>query len=214
MIAVSSAKSHSNEEYAANQKAAARSWSLYFEKVYYFSEPEIDLTHRNVFFLPGEDWPRVKDMANLASKVRAAFTCLINADIFLAPAFKTVEEKMVKGHVKCATSKRWQFDPKDFTKRNIRVADSGLDIFVGTPEVWRAVAERMPSAYRLGHPNWDGWLAGFLNATYKGSFVDFTHLKCVLHPKHEGRECPYQAEVGIKDRFLNHAAVPGRKLPT
>lgn len=213
MMAVSSAKPHSNEEYAMNQKAAARSWSLYFEKVYYLSQSEIDLTYRHVTFLTADEWPRVKEMAKVAAQLKSAFICLINADIFLAPAFKTVEERMVKGHVKCATSRRHQFDPGDITKRDIRLVDFGLDIFIGTPEVWRAVADKMPAAYRLGHPNWDGWLSGFLNATYKGSFVDFSHLKCVLHPKHEGRELPYQAEVGVKDRYLNHAAVPGRKLP-
>lgn len=214
MIAISSIRPHSESpEYKRNQIAAHRSWIQFFDRIYYFGVEQDELNDSKTYFIPSEEFPTIKSMLIPAATSKMGFSVLLNADIILTPPFKTVIDRMIQNNILGGTSKRINFDP-DIGFSSGKVEDLGVDIFVAHPTLWRKVYQLTPKNIRIGHPTWDTFILGALNAEGKSAFVDFSHFNCVYHPRHGGRKAPFGAEatiVGPND-YMKNCAFPGRRL--
>lgn len=211
MIAISSARRHANNsEYAVNQTRAMESWVL-FKQVYMFGSYEEELTKPNVLYVKSHDWPAIKSMAEFASHINGDLVCLINADIVVTEPIIEVEKKMKELTIPAASSYRYTFDPADYpdlSKATRPKEDRGMDIFVATSDVWRAVSKRIPEYLRIGHQTFDSWLCGFFCANYGFGYRGFTNYRCVFHPKHNGRETPFRDTIRSDDEYFTRAHVP------
>lgn len=209
MIAISSARRHSQDaEYAVNQKRAADSWKL-FSTVYYFGSYEEDLTRDNVRYVKSDEWPSIKDMAKFASYIHGDTVAIINADIVVTEPILEVEKKLKELTMPAATSYRYEFDPATGLESAVRIKqDRGMDIFIATPEAWKMVANRIPDYLRIGHNQWDSWICGFFCANFGFGFRQFTDYRCVFHPKHNGRIQPIKIDIDPTDEYFTRAHVP------
>lgn len=211
MIAISSARRHeSNSEYAANQKRAAESWKL-FKSVYYFGSYEKDLTSDNTLYAKSSEWPTIKEMAHFASHIQGDLVALINADIVITEPILAVEKKLKELTMPASSSYRYEFDPNDYPDLSKAVRnkeDRGMDVFIGTSETWKMVAQRIPDYLRFGHPTWDSWMCGFFCSTFGFGYRAFTDYRCIFHPKHGGRETPHSPSIRSDDEYFTRAHVP------
>lgn len=199
MIAVSSFRPlNRTEEYRENQIRAHRNWETIFDAIWYLNDYEPELAGKTTLFFAGDQWPRMRDVAKLAASAKKAAT-VINADIVLDPKIKDVFAVVTDKEVGAATSRRF-----DLETRTLDPNDRGRDIFICKQRIWSQVAREMPESCRFGHQQWDSWMIGFLRRTLGTRFVEFTQMACVFHPKHEGREMPYAAEVNIDGPYKGY----------
>lgn len=171
---------------------AWRTWQGFFRGIVYLGDEEPELKALNTKFVPSEQWPTIKRMAELAS-THHGVTAIINADILVNPKLRVVENRLLNGPAAVASSRRWHIDPHlpNFDRAQLIDSDRGRDIFVCTQTVWHRIAKEIPGHLRIGHQQWDAWMTDFFNANYGTRFVDFTQMKCIFHPKHEDRRMPY-----------------------
>lgn len=196
MIAISSHRPHARSvEFARNQKLAKRTWEGYFRKIIYVGPDETELKSQKTTFWPGEDWPFIYKLAEMAA-AQPGPTAILNADILVTPRLRVVENRLLNGSSICASSRRWHIDPHlpNLDRAQLIESDRGRDIFITTPKVWMKVALQIPKHLRIGHQQWDAWMTDFFN-TYKPAFLDFTHPACIFHPKHEDRQMPFAADI-------------------
>lgn len=207
MIALSSHRPHEKDgDYAKNQARAANSWNV-FGQVYYFGSYEETLVKPNVLFAKSEPWPRIKDIADMASHFKEP-VAIINADIVVTPTLIEVEKKMIDLSIPALTSYRYEFEGDNLDGAIRHKHDRGMDIFIAMPDIWKMVSKRIPNYLRVGHPTWDSWVCGFFCANLGFGFRQFTDYRCVFHPKHEGRLCPHSSEIKNDDEYFTRAHVP------
>lgn len=212
MIAISSHKPHAgNPGYRDNQVRALRSWVRFFSRIIYLGAYEPELKAPCSEFYPSEDFPRIKDIALKASVLPASYVTLINADIYLDTPFKEVISAMHQSSKSAGLSRRFMWDTSGPVEL-AQIEDFGLDIFIAKPVVWQRVAKEVPEELRIGHIRWDTWMYGFLRTIYKGGLADFSHFKCVFHPRHSGEPAPYNSDMDVNDRYTRFAGLPVDKL--
>lgn len=199
MIIISSHRPHAkNDSYRRNQIRAKQSWDVFSRKVIYFGkyEPELATTPDKTTFIGGEDFPRIADMATVAS-IQADVVAIVNADIVLTKPILEMERRVLLRQVYGAISRRYHYDPEtfDITMAQDDPKDRGRDIFMAMPKVWGQIAARIPPGYRIGHQRWDAWVSDYFRDNFGKKFYDFTGLRCVFHPVHEDRYMPHSQEI-------------------
>jgi len=182
-----------SSEVAANQLRAKRSWDRVFDRIILFGSYDKRLASRTTQFIPGEDFPHISTMAWTASQ-QTVPSCLLNADIVVAPNLKELVNKAWAKQAVAMTSQRLEFDPKTEDYFRAVVRDLGADFFCAMPAVWKQVYKAIPEQFRIGHQRWDQWMLNFLWHSYQRRFVDITTLGPIFHPKHEGRKMPHHID--------------------
>lgn len=201
LIAVSSFRAlDDSAEVAANQLRAKRSWDLVFDRIILFGAYDKRLASPTTEFIRREDFPHISMMVWTASQ-QTVPTCLLNADIVVAPNLKELVNKAWAKGAMAMTSQRLEFDPKTEDYFRARVVDMGADFFCAKSEVWKQVYKAIPNAYRIGAGGWDNWMLGYLSMTFPRRFFDITTLAPIFHPKHGSRIRPPTGEAP-KDRFI------------
>lgn len=183
---------------------AFRSWLMFAEKIYIFGPPDQRLQSDKVNFVSSEEYPRIKDMIALAAKHRHKTSLICNGDIVIDPDIRRIDRKLGFSHAVCASSRRWHFKPQPMMIDAIRNAslidgngidDRGRDLFMARPHVWVRVANEMPEGYRIGHGRWDAWITDCFRAHWNDRFLDFTAMRLIFHPIHQGRRRPHELEI-------------------
>ena len=196
MISISSHRPLDQEpEIKRNQLLAKRTWEMTFSRIIYFGVHEHELVSGKTSFVPSEEFPRIKDMMDMAGKQRG-FVAILNADIVVTPDLRKLERMMALRGKLCASSRRYHFDPNTCDFKNAELGDDrGRDIFIARNDVWRDAARVIPEQFRISHQGFDGWITDFFRRKYDSSFIDFTNRRCVFHPVHGNRKMPHAAEV-------------------
>lgn len=177
-------------EVAANQLRAKRSWDKVFDRIILFGDYDKRLASPTTEFIKCQDFPHIALMVLVASQQNHP-TCLLNADIVVAPNLKDIVNVAWGKHAVAMTSQRLEFDPKTEDYFRAKVVDLGADFFCAGPAVWKQVWKEIPGQFRIGHQRYDQWLLNFLWFTYRRRFVDITTLAPIFHPKHGDRKMPY-----------------------
>lgn len=183
-------------EYKQNQTFAFNSWLHVASTIVFFGSPEPQLQSPKTVFIPYEPHPPVRDMVDFCADQKE-WCCLINADIWVSPIMRKLEEKLIAARAACASSWRHEFDPSVGIEPCERV-DNGLDFFAATPAAWSAVFDNMgatpqgmydsPSHLRFGAPTWDQWMLGALTKLFRHHFYNITKYKAIRHPIHGNRK--------------------------
>lgn len=205
MILVSSFRPFKEDpEWDRNQLTAFRTWMMFAKRIILFGQHEPDLSNNKVSFVPSEQFPRIKDMIGVAAKQRNQFVAICNGDILLNPSIIRIEGRMKNGHYKCASSRRWHFDPAKPMAEAMESAslidadgrdDRGRDVFIARADAWDKLLSEAPDHLRVGHQHWDAWLTDAFRRHWDAKFLDFTALRIVHHPHHQGRRMPYATEI-------------------
>jgi hypothetical protein len=187
-----------------HQMLAFRSWMMCAQRVFLFGDIVPELRSNKVSFVPCEQFPRIRDMAHLAGQQRGKIVMICNGDIMVDPRILKVEMKLKLSHSLCASSRRWHFDSELTMNKAMEGAsltdaqgrdDRGRDLFMARAEVWARIAREMPEKYRIGNATWDAYLTDAFRAHWNEKFFDFSALRLVFHPHHEGRRRPYDVEI-------------------
>lgn len=195
LVAVSSFRALDDcAEVASNQLRAKRSWDLVFDRILLFGAYDKRLASPTTQFIKCEDFPHISSMIWAASQ-QTVPTCLLNADIVVAPNLKELVNKAWAKGALAMTSQRLEFNPKTEDYFRAVVRDLGADFFCAKPEVWKQVYKAIPEVFRIGHQRWDQFMLNFLWHTYRRRFVDITTLAPIFHPKHDGRKMPHHIDV-------------------
>lgn len=196
MIAISSHRPLDQEpEIKRNQLLAKRTWEAAFSRIIYFGTIEPELSSGKTAFVPSEEFPRIKDMMEMAGKQRG-FVAIVNADIVVTPEIKKLERLMMLRGKLCASSRRYHFDPNTCDWKAAQLGlDRGRDIFIARNDVWRDAARHVPNELRIGNSRWDAWATDWFRIRYNDSFLDFTNMRAIFHPNHESRRRPYDEEI-------------------
>lgn len=215
MILLSSHKPFAQSpEYADNQERASKSWAEKYNvsNIFYVGHYEDGLdSEKTQFVRPEEDYPRIKMMADFASKMTGDYVALINADIVLWSGISEVEKKMRDISLPAATSYRYEFDPADYPNLGNATRhkeDRGMDIFIANPKIWWMVARDAPDDLWFGHPTWDSWVCGYFCHNLGYGFRQFTEDRCVFHPKHGGRLTPNSPKIKNDSPYFTRAKRP------
>jgi len=194
LVAVSSFRAlDESSEVAANQLRAKRSWDRVFDHIILFGDYDKRMASAITEFIPCDDFPRISLMTLVAS-CQTVPTCILNADIVVAPDLKAMVNCGWAKQALALTSQRLEFDPKTEDYFRAVVRDLGADFFCAMPAVWRQVYKAIPEQFRIGHQRWDQWMLNFLWHSYQRRFVDITTLGPIFHPKHEGRKMPHHID--------------------
>ncbi len=187
-----------------HQMLAFRSWMMCASRVFLFGDVEPMLRSTKVSFVPSEQFPHIKEMAHLAGQQRGKIVALCNGDIVLDPRILRIEVKLRVSASLCASSRRWHFDSELPMSQAMQSAsltdkdgrdDRGRDLFIARADVWAKIAKEMPIKFRIGQPQWDAWITDAFRQHWDAKFLDFTALRMVYHPHHEGRRRPYAEEI-------------------
>jgi len=187
-----------------HQMLAFRSWMMCASRVYLFGDIEPSLRSNKVSFIPCEQFPHIRDMAHFAGQQRGRIVMICNGDIVVDPRIMKVEMKLKLSHSLCASSRRWHFDAELPLGKAMETAslsdaqgrdDRGRDLFMARAEVWARIAREMPVKYRIGHGQWDAAVTDLFRLHWTDKFFDFTALRLVFHPHHDGRRRPYDVEI-------------------
>lgn len=211
MVAVSTFRPHKNsEEYARNQIRAVESWQDIFDVVLLIGEAEPELAFPNVWFVPGEDFPLIKDMISLLAR-EPGWSAWINCDIVLTPMFHQAFQRMKETGKQAATSQRWTFYPEafDLSKAVIERNDFGLDIFLTIQPHWQHMLSVMPKNLRKAGQVYDTWMTGYFWKRLGRAYCSMTDFRCVFHPRHGGRKMKTHNEPAwIQDQYGRSACIP------
>lgn len=181
MICISSFRpfNQCSEDIKQNQLRAFKSWLFAFEEITYFNLPEVGVQSCKTRFVPCSGKPTIRNIAQVASLARS-WVAIVNADIVVTEKIIGVEHRLKEQECKCFISRRYD------TKTGM-ILDEGLDIFGAVPEVWRAVALRVPKELTLGRILWDTWMLSYFVANYGRKCADISPAKCIFHPQHAER---------------------------
>lgn len=199
MIAISTARvtDDPSDEYFRNQSFAFQSWLKVFDAVIFLGPYQRHLDSPITRFFPADNFPKVYETVNICAD-QNEWTCIINSDIWVAPNFKRIEQKLAQKKAVAASSWRWTFDPAVGVEPCAH-SDYGIDFFAAQPGAWEMVYREMqnsaqgdldsPKHLRLGAPSWDQYMLGvfFMLFSTKG-FFDLTATRVIRHPKHGGRK--------------------------
>jgi len=200
MIVISSMRPFGEDpEWDRNQLLAFRTWMMFASRVILFGQKEPTLNNAKVHFIESEQFPKIKDMAQVAGEQKHRVVTICNGDILLDPHIIKIEQQMKDGRCRCASSRRWHFDadklPQSLEESSLADAngrdDRGRDVFIAQARVWQVIAEEIPETLRIGHQQWDGEITDRFRQHWNHKFVDFTALRMVHHPHHGGRRMPY-----------------------
>lgn len=199
MTLVSSFRPHADDPvYRENQVRALSSWEPMVDRIVYFGQFEPELSRPNVIFVECEEWPRIGVMAEYCAQVDRV-SAIVNSDIVLAPAVSKVFEIVRHTSIGAATSRRY-----DLETGKLNPMDKGRDIFICKDHVWSKLAKAIPDTFRIGHQSWDGWAVGFFRVILDKRFAEFTQMKAVFHPQHEGRKTPHSAEIEVSGPYYGY----------
>lgn len=187
-------------EWDRNQSFAFRSWMMFAKRIILFGQMEPILDNSKVSWVPSEQYPRIKDMATLAGRQKNQVVMICNGDIMVEPKIMRVEQRMKFSNFRCASSRRWHFDPEKPMREALETSslmdadgkdDRGRDVFIARWDVWAQVAKETPEKYRVGNPQWDAFLTDKFREHWNDKFIDFTAMRLCHHPHHGGRRHPY-----------------------
>lgn len=198
MIALTTARvtDDPNDQYFKNQSFAFQSWLRVFEAVIVLGPYQKHLASPITRFYPSENFPKVYEAVNICAD-QNEWACIINSDIWIAPNFKRIEEKLTQKKALAASSWRWTFDPAVGVEP-CRHDDYGIDFFAAAPGAWEMVYREMqnsaqgdidsPKHLRLGAPSWDQYMLGvfFMKFATLG-FFNLTDTRVIRHPVHGDR---------------------------
>jgi hypothetical protein len=191
-------------EWDRNQLAAFRTWMMFAQRIVLFGQQEAELMNKKVVFIQSEQWPKIKAMVDYAASQKNQFVCICNGDIMLDPKILRIEQRMKFSNYRCASSRRWHFDPSKPMQEAITNAsltdmdgrdDRGRDVFIARWDVWARIAKETPDKLRIGHNTWDAFLTDKFREHWDDKFIDFTAFRYVHHPHHGGRRRPHELEV-------------------
>lgn len=150
--------------------------------------------------------PSIKSLLNLCVELTKnhLWSCIINADIQVDPKAARLESELNRAGAKCGFSLR-------FAPGEHRVRDLGIDFFVGTQEVWVAIAEVFPPEYQMGKQRWDTSMLAHMANMFPNTCFDLTPCRLIFHPPH-GQRGDQSIEVPASDRFINCVRWPKQKL--
>ena len=168
-----------------HQITANRSWERIFNQIFYFNDRDQRMHSAKTVFLPCKEKPTIKAIAGFCGGLND-WSCLVNADIIIPPNFRRVEEALRSNLAGCAVSRRWTV-LEDGDTSKARLVDYGLDFFAATPMIWKKVAEKIPTDFRLGRIVFDNWLVNFFMSEFGNYCYDVTGSRVVFHPQHEDR---------------------------
>lgn len=196
MTLISSHRPHQGEEeYRTNQIRALRTWEVFAERIVYFGDFEMDLTGPKTTFVPSEQWPRIVDMARYAYDA-GPVAAIVNSDIVLKPEVARVFDIVRQTPVGAVTSRRF-----DLESGKLDPNDKGRDIFICKRRVWGMFAAEVPRCCRMGHQKWDAFAVAFFRKKLGKRFGEFSQMRVVFHPRHEGRKMPYSEEMDISGPY-------------
>lgn len=190
-------------EWDRNQMLAYRSWMMFAKRVFLFGNHEPELANGKVSFIPSEQFPTIRFMASIAAQQKNQVVAIVNGDIMLDPRVMKIEQRIRNGGMRCASSRRWHFDPllpmdKALESASLIDADGrddrGRDTFIARSDVWKKIADEIPERLRIGHGTWDAWLTDAFRRHWDHQFLDFTGLRIAHHPHHGGRRRPHELE--------------------
>jgi hypothetical protein len=173
-------------EYVPNQLAAKASWEKVASRIIYFNKPEPRLDSPKTSFVPSVKFPPLIELIECAA-MQTEWVAILNADIVLGPNFHVVEARLKMARGKCATSWRYNFDPKIGIQSGKR-DDNGLDFFAATPEVWQHIYDFVDVRLHIGAGYWDTWLLSMFCTVFQSGFFNITIHRTIFHPRHEGRK--------------------------
>jgi hypothetical protein len=150
-------------------------------------------------------------MLVLAASLCDSLTCIINADIVVAPYLVPILQQITNKGGQCATSRRYEFDSRMPDYDKAKVVDNGIDFFCAYPDLWKKVLSEIPKTYRIGHCQWDSWLLGFFNTVASNSFYDITKARVIFHPLHKARKRVHEIP-NINDKFTVNSMFPRLKF--
>lgn len=172
---------------------------MFAQRIVIFGPHEPDLSNRKVSFVPSEQFPRIKVMAEFAALQKNHYVAICNGDILLDPKILRIENRMRFSNYRCASSRRWHFDPLKPMSEALETADlgsdRGRDVFVARWDVWTRIAAETPDRLRIGHGTWDAFMTDKFREHWNDKFIDFTAFRMVHHPHHGDRRRPHELEV-------------------
>jgi len=179
---------------------------MFAKRIVLFGSMEPTLNNHKTRFVPSEQWPRIKDMVAFAAMQKGEVIAICNGDIMLDPKVMKVEQKIRNGGCRCASSRRWHFDPTKLMSEALESAtltnedgvdDRGRDVFIAPWHVWAKIAPETPEGFRIGLGGWDGFMTDKFREHWNETFLDFTALRIVHHTHHKGRRRPPELEALI-----------------
>ncbi len=192
-----------SEEWKRNQLLAKRSWEMWARYIVLFGDEDKELHSPKTKFIPSEQYPSLKSMAEAASDL-PGFTAILNADIVVTPQIRYVEQMMCARGCVSASSRRYHFDPNTCDWDGATLGDDrGRDIFVARRDVWRDLARILPEDLRIGNTRWDAAFVNWFRDEFGVKFIDFTDKRIVFHPIHGGRNRPYDEMIASKPQLVD-----------
>lgn len=211
MMAISSFRKLSdNSEVAENQLRAFESWSKVFDTVILFGKEEFMIDWPNFEFVDAGDFPKIQTLA-LACSLADDMACIINSDIVVSPALYQVIQEVVRKGGQCATSRRYEFNPKSTDFNRAKIVDNGVDFFCAYPDLWKICVREIPKTFRIGHCAWDSWMLGFFNTLRPRAFWDISKRRCIFHPKHGSRKRTHEI-LPVQDKYVGNCGFPTLRL--
>jgi hypothetical protein len=180
-------------EVAKNQLRAKKSWDAVFDDIFLLGDFDERLATPSTHFIKAEQFPHISLMIWIASK-QLSPTCILNADIVVAPNLKELLDQGWQKQAMAMTSKRLEFDPATEDYFKARVVDLGADFFCATQDVWKRAYVEVPQQFRIGHNRWDNWMLNFLWFICRRRFIDISTLGPIFHPKHGSRFQPHSID--------------------
>lgn len=182
-------------EIARNQALAKRSWEMWARKIVLYGPNDHELRSPKTSFVDTEPFPRIRDLMRTAASL-AGFTAIVNADIVLEPAILKLERHMMLRGKRCASSRRYHFDPNTCDWKAAQLGeDRGRDVFIARQDLWRKAAGEIPEELRIGCSRWDAWCTDYFRIRHNDAFIDFSSMRIAFHPIHGNRKRPYDEEI-------------------
>lgn len=162
-------------------------------------------------FIETDEVPTIKQMF-VPLLMGEEWGAWLNCDIVLTAPFREAMQEMQMRGYKAATSQRYEYDPVDYpdlSKAVVPPNDLGLDIFVTTPDIWKAIWQLIHPDLRKTGMMYDTWITGYLWKTFGFGYRSFTNFRCVFHPKHgERRYDLMNKQDWVEDEYGKSARIP------
>ncbi len=192
-------------EWRQNQLLAKRTWEMAFQHILLFNGHDRELASGKTGFITSDSFPSIRKMAEAAGQMRG-FTAILNADIVIKPEVRKLERLMQLRGKLCASSRRYHFDPSTCDWNAASLGDDrGRDIFIARQDIWRQLGRELPEDLRIGHGHWDAAITNVFRLRYDEKFLDFTKMKIVFHPVHQGRKRPFNEALSGKPGLVDPA---------
>lgn len=202
MICISSYRPRDQSETIFQlQVTAKKTWDKVFQEIVYFGAPNEALETPRTKFIECDSKPRIKDMAQVASR-SFSWAAIINADIQVSERAKHLDRVLNMYKAACGFSFRI---PVGGTEKK----DLGLDVFFARGDIWVDVAQQIPDVFQMGKIQWDTWLASFFMTHWPVECYDLSPSKLFFHPEHGERG---DQHLVISDPYLKNMRWNARPL--